>query len=509
MPDAILGLDIGSRSIKAVKVTGGMKGYALSACADVQLEAGAEIEDGLVRLSEKMSLSDATCIASFQPDHISFRNLTMPFKDRKKILQTIGFELEPMLPFSVDAIVTDCLLANHSEETRVLSASVPEDAFGEYLNSLAAQNLDPEIVDIADVSTAVQYAKQADEPLNALFLDIGSEITSLVLLNNGEVVLVRALHFGGFTVTEALAKEKDIPWEEAEALKCGGDARALSGVVEAAVASLSRQIQNTLHAFRFEVMTDAVVDTVFITGGGAQCPDLSRILEDHLKLPVETFDLAQLKGIQISEGSQDQWNPLLMNTALGLAVRDQRGRESFNLRVGKFAKKRKYDQVKKQLGRIGIYALVAFLALSGTFFADYYVLKKHHESYEKEITEIFQKTLPDVTRVVDPVRQLKAAISQTRGAMLLPQQSAGRGPTIEILRDVFLNIPKSVPLDVDRLTLDENRVRLRGSTDTFNSVDKIKSGLSKSSYFTGVSISSAQLDRSGENIRFELLMEQP
>jgi len=509
MPDAILGLDIGSRSIKAVKVTGGMKGYALSACADVRLEPDSGLEGGLEELSKKISLNDTTCIASFQPDHISFRNLTMPFKDRKKILQTIGFELEPMLPFSVDAIVTDCLLANHSEETRVLSASVPEDAFGEYLNSLAVQNLDPEIVDIADVSTAVQYAKQADEPLNALFLDIGSEITSFVLLSNGEVVLVRALHFGGFTVTKAVAKAKDIPWEEAEAMKCGGNARALAGVVEPVIASLSRQIQNTLHAFRFDVMTDAVVDTVFITGGGAQCPDLPRILEDHLELPVETFDLAQLKGLQISEESQDQWNPLLMNTALGLAVRDQRSRESFNLRVGKFAKKRKYDQVKKQLGRIGIYALVAFLALSGSFFADYYVLKKHHDSYQEEIIEIFKKTLPDVTRIVDPVRQLKAAINQTRGAMLLPQQSAGRGPTIEILRDVFLNIPKSVPLDVERLSIDENRVRLRGSTDTFNSVDKIKSGLSKSSYFTGVSISSAQLDRSGENIRFELLMEQP
>jgi type II secretory pathway component PulL len=198
-----------------------------------------------------------------------------------------------------------------------------------------------------------------------------------------------------------------------------------------------------------------------------------------------------------------------MNTALALATRDQRAKNSFNLRVGRFTKKRKYDELKQELGRVGVYALIAIVALTGSFFAEYYVLKKRHDNYEKEIMQIFKKTLPEVTRIVNPVQQLKVAVNNTKGAMLLPQLSAGRGATIELLRDIFINIPKSVPLDLDRLTIDEQRVRLRGNTDTFNSVDKIKGGLGQSSYFTSVSIASAQLDRGGNTIRFELLMEQP
>ena len=508
MPDAILGLDIGNRSIKAVKVTGGMKGYVLSACADIRLAPDKGLEEGLQQLSEKMSLTDATCIASFQPDHISFRNLTMPFKDRKKIAQTVGFELEPMLPFSVDTLVTDCLVANHSEESRVLSASVGEEVFSRYLDSLAAHKLDPEVVDIADVCTAIQYAKQADGPVNALFIDIGSDTSTLVLMNNREVVLVRAIHFGGDTITEALAAEKNTSLEEAEALKRSAGAAEISQVTEPLAAAFCRQVQNTLHAFRFEVMPDAAADRIYLTGGGAQCAGFSERLEELFELPVERFDLAQYKGIQFSGETTGQWDPSIMNTALGLAIRDQRDRESFNLRVGKFTKKKKYDQIKKELGKIGMYALVAVLALSGSFFADYYVLNKRHESYEQEITEIFKKTLPEVTRIVDPVHQLKVAVNGRKGAMLLPQQS-GRGPAVALLRDIFVNIPQAVSLDIDRLTVDEKRVRLRGTTDTFNSVDKIKNGLSGSNYFTSVSIASAQLDRSGNNIRFELLMEQP
>jgi hypothetical protein len=314
---------------------------------------------------------------------------------------------------------------------------------------------------------------------------------------------------GGATLTKVLADHQAVPWEEAEALKCGPAARGLSAAVEPVISSLCQQIQNTLHAFRFEVMAEATADKILITGGGALFPGLPEMLGNYLELPVEPLDLAQHKGIQVSEEAMSGWDPSFMNTALALATRDQRGKNSFNLRVGKFTKKRKYDQLKQELGRLGVYALIAFVALSGSFFAEYYVLKKRQDNYEKEITQIFKKTLPEVTRIVNPVQQLKVAVNSTKGAMLLPQQSAGRGATIELLRDIFVNIPQSVPLDLDRLTIDETRVRLRGNTNTFNSVDKIKGGLAQSSYFTSVSIASAQLDRGGNTIRFELLMEQP
>lgn len=509
MPDTILGLDIGNRSIKAVKVTGGMKGYLLSEWAEVKVEPESGIAEGLQELSEKMALAETTCIASFRPDQVSFRNLKMPFKDRKKIAQTVGFELEPMLPFPVDSIITDHLTANHSEETRVLSASVEEEVFAGFLSALTTQNLDPEVVDIGDVSAAVQYAGQEAASENALFIDMGSDITSLVLLHDGEVVLVRALHFGGASITKAIAEKKGISWEEAEALKCGADAEGLSTLTKPLITSFCQQIQNTLHAFRFELMTEVTVERILLSGGAALLPGLPEMLQDDLELPVELADLARHKGIELPEGAASEWNAPLMNTALGLAIRDQRARKSFNLRVGKFAKQRKYEQLKKELGRVGIYVLIAFVVLSGRFFTDYYVLNQRHNGYEKEITSIFKKTLPSVTRIVDPVRQLEAAINQTRGAMRLPQESAGGGAAIELLRDLFVNIPRSVSLDVDTLTLDQKRIRLKGHTDTFNSVDKIKNGLSRSSYFTSVSIASAQLDRSGDNIRFELLMEQP
>jgi Tfp pilus assembly PilM family ATPase len=127
MPEKILGLDIGDSSLKAVQVTGGLRGYQVSACARVEIGQEQGLENALKALSEKIELDEGICIASIQADRVSFRNLSMPFRDMKKIGQTINYELEPMLPFSVEAITTDYVVTEDSEKTRILSASVLEE----------------------------------------------------------------------------------------------------------------------------------------------------------------------------------------------------------------------------------------------------------------------------------------------------------------------------------------------------------------------------------------------
>ncbi len=507
MPDTILGLDIGSSSIKAIQVTGGVKGYRLVACDQVVIAHGEGIEEGLKALSEKISFQGNICISSFQPEDVSFRNLQLPFKDKKKIAQTIGFELEPMLPFSVDTITTDYTITNHSEKSRILSASIREETLQKYLNYLSTHNLDPEVVDISGAPTAVQFANQNNEGMDALFVDIGSNTSSLVLFMQGGVVLVRSFSFGGHSMTRAISEAKGISQQEAEALKCGTEAKQFAEVIEPGVKVFCQQIQNTLHSFRYAVMKEALPRKVFLTGGGALYPGLTAILGDFLELPVELFDLAKLTGLEMADNVSVNWNPSLMNTALALALRDTKARGSFNFRTGRFAREKKYEQIKKELKRIAVYASIVLVVLSAKFFTGYYVLQKHHEHYQNEISTIFKKTLPDVKRIVDPVHQIKVKLREVRGASFLPEESLGRDAVVDLLRDIALRIPKTASVDISQLIVDEKKVRLKGYTDTFNTVDEIKNSIKESDYFTEVSISSAQHDRKADSIRFELIME--
>jgi YbbR domain-containing protein len=58
------------------------------------------------------------------------------------------------------------------------------------------------------------------------------------------------------------------------------------------------------------------------------------------------------------------------------------------------------------------------------------------------------------------------------------------------------------------MVIDLEAVRISGSTDTFNTVDKIKNSLESSECFNSATISSAKLDRTGNKVEFEIKLER-
>ena len=508
MSDSILGLDIGESSLKAVQVTAGLKGYEVSACARVEVGEDEGFEEALGRLFQEMAFDGGVCISSVQADRLSFRNLSMPFKDRKKIAQTIGYELEPMLPFSVEALTTDYVVNEYGEETRILAASVRQEMLDQYLASLAAHHIDPDVIDVSGVPTAIQLAQQDDRPADALFIDMGSNSTSAILFIGRTLALVRSFHFGGQRVTDHIAQLKKVNHQEAETLKCGKEAEGFTENVRPLVQAFCQEVRNTLHAFRCETVEEADPEKVFLTGGGALFPGMAAMLQAFLELPVELVDLAEQTGLEMGEETSDGWNPLLMNSALGLALRNTKGKDSFNFRAGKYRKQRRYDQFKDEAKRIGIYVAIILLVLMADVSADYFVLQKHHNQLQGQITAIFKKTFPEVERIVDPAQQMKVKIRAAKESLAFPAESFVQGAVVDVLRDMILRIPKTADVDVSSLIIDTGRVRLKGETDSFNTVDTVKQGLQASAYFKDVAIGSAQLDRSGNKVRFELIMER-
>jgi hypothetical protein len=103
---------------------------------------------------------------------------------------------------------------------------------------------------------------------------------------------------------------------------------------------------------------------------------------------------------------------------------------------------------------------------------------------------------------------LKVRINEiNKSALSLPGISAKR-KVLDLLRDISLRVPESADVDMTRIVVDPDAVLIRGETDTFNTVDTIKKGLESSVCFNTVSISSANLDRSGNRVRFEMKLER-
>ena len=79
---------------------------------------------------------------------------------------------------------------------------------------------------------------------------------------------------------------------------------------------------------------------------------------------------------------------------------------------------------------------------------------------------------------------------------------------LDILREISESLSKSLDVHVSRMVVDNETVRISGKTDTFNTVDSIKGRLEPSSLFGAVTISSANLDRTGKQVQFEIKLRR-
>ena len=58
------------------------------------------------------------------------------------------------------------------------------------------------------------------------------------------------------------------------------------------------------------------------------------------------------------------------------------------------------------------------------------------------------------------------------------------------------------------MVIDPETVRISGETDTYDTVDNLKNNLEPSQYFNNVTISSANLDKTGKKVNFEIKMQR-
>jgi len=498
MPGKILGIDITSDSVSAVQVEGGLRGYSIRDWSRVVIEETGGLDSALTTLSEQMDLTADTCISAITGEQVSYRNLQMPFKDRKKISQTLAFSIETMLPFPIQDVLVDFAVVDQSDQSEILAATVRRAYISEYLALLQSHGIDPDLVDVSGVPTGLWLLNQPDIPDDGLLLQMGRTHTIMVLYLTRRISLVRLLHSGNGAelVDQGAVPKADHPQGRApEQLKT-------------ALEAVCKDVHNTLHGFMSQYKKMVRPERVFITGGGSLDPGTESLLEEFLEIPAERVNVARDARVHLEEEVAQLWEPGLMDSALALSLRDGKKGQGFNFRAGEFAVKKKNIRLWKEIRKVAVY-LIVIACLTGAYFGlDYYLLRKQYRILEKQITDIYRSTFPEAKRIQDPVNQMKVKIREMSSAALSLPGMGGDQKVIDLLRDISLRIPETLDVTVMSMIVDPETVRIKGETDTFNTVDTVKRNLEPSTYFREVTISSANLDRSGKRVQFEMKLQR-
>jgi type IV pilus assembly protein PilM len=192
-------------------------------------------------------------------------------------------------------------------------------------------------IDAFTIQNAFEFTRGLPQDQTIAVLNVGASLTSLNIVTNGVSAFTREIANGGNAITEEIQKALGIPFEQAEAYKCGGAAspddpyrggmvpQQVVQVIEAACDAIAAEIQRSLD-FYMATSGETEITKIFVSGGSANLPSLAQAIERRARVSVETWSpierfAVERKDVDVNllsaRGAQ-------LSVALGLALRKQK-----------------------------------------------------------------------------------------------------------------------------------------------------------------------------------------
>ncbi|SEM51986.1 general secretion pathway protein L [Syntrophus gentianae] len=416
MNKKILGIDIGSTFLKAVALKCDLTGrVTVTASALIDMEAAGGLETSLRKLFADKSFKNGDCVFSIPARSCSFRNLSLPFTEEKTIDEIITYELEPHLPDPIETVIVDSLpLSSAGGSTEVLAAAARRQDIQKL--SQYAEGHSIAVIDTDAVPVALNLLDTDIPDDSWILLDIGDRSSVAVFVQKKSIVHVRSFSWGMAELAETGMEQTDSLHddESQSGIKQANGTRPASPEAHGRPFQRFQEIVDTLQLLAVKGLLEAPSAHIYLTGGGVLDEALRKDLESFFKLPVLVVDLLKRRGIALQGKNPMSWNAPLMNQALALALRGMTASRGFNFRKDETVSKKKPQGIRGHLLWTAAMVVIFFLCLATWQIAHYYADSRKLSNLKAEITKTFKSSCPEVTRIVDPVRQLQQKINEAK-----------------------------------------------------------------------------------------------
>jgi type IV pilus assembly protein PilM len=525
MSQQVIGLDIGTHSIKASVLRSRLRGFDLVGFFRKKIDRAETISESeylpsvLGKFFSENRLRGDVVVASVSGLTVSSRIISLPFVDRRRIAQVIPFEVEGCIPFALEEVIVSHHVLDQGEgQARILGLTIKRNLLRQILESLAAAGVVPRIID-ADFMALFNLSQGGSKDLEGCYgiVDMGEAKTTVCVIDHQSLGFVRSIPIAGGTITQAIAKEFGLSHEESERLKearaalpigdpegLGEEEKRIAHVVQSAIALLTQEINWTFYAF--EATAQKKVDRMFVCGGTSLLSNLCPYLSERVRMPVEPLPAWTPGGSQVGQEPQER---AIMSQAYGLSLRalaDGRGSQ-VNFLKDEFAYHTEIKGLRKKIVYMGIFLclIVALFAFDG--FGRYTMKRQRYSQLESEIRKIFKETFPETKQVGNELQQMKSKLQELQKNSQSLALVGGVPLTIlDLIRAITERVPKGMEVDIDDFSFDAEKVRLSGRTDSFESVDRIVKALQGVESFEGVSLSNAKVDTTNNKVDFKLSM---
>ena len=337
----IVGLDIGSSTLKAVELKKsrsglqiahiGLEPLATDVVVDSMIMDAPAVASAITKLFADSGIKNKSVATSLSGHSVIVKRITVPAMPEEELAENIQSEAAQHIPFDVGDVKIDFqVLSDEGGQTmEVLLVAVKKDKIVNYTNVLSMAGRSPSIVDVDVFALQNCYEHNYEPAPNATvaLLNLGASVMNINIVRGNTPLFTRDVSVGGHQYTDSLQKELDLSFDDAEGLKLGRKVGTVSEdaklpVLQQVTELIVLEIQKTFDFFRATAPGEQI-ERIYLAGGSSRVPGLVEALRQEFSIPVDMLNPFQRIEVpdDVPAAEMVRQNPGQLAVAVGLALR--------------------------------------------------------------------------------------------------------------------------------------------------------------------------------------------
>lgn len=345
----LIGVDIGSSSIKVCQLKESRKAYGLvrlgftplppQSIVDGHVMNSQAVVDGLGRAFAEAKIKQREIALSISGQAVIIRKISVPMMTAAELDEQIQWEAEQHIPFDIKDVHVDYEVLKRRPEAGqmdLLLVAAKRDEINDYTQIARSAKLKPLVVDIDAFTVQNLFELSRGIPPEHTFaiINVGASLASINIISRGVSAFTRDIANGGNYITEQIQRQLGVTFEQAEEFKCASVNAGPSAVpaqvpqvIDVVCDSIAGEIQRSLDFF-LATSGEPEMHRIYLTGGSSVLPALPAAVARRSRVPVEVLQPMERITVEAKEVNQEllQRRVAQFSVALGLSLRKDRER---------------------------------------------------------------------------------------------------------------------------------------------------------------------------------------
>lgn len=309
----LVGLDVGSSSVKTVELKRKGGGYELVNLAmeslgqDVMVDGAImdalSVSNAIEKIFTENKIKVRNVATSVSGHSVIVKRITVNAATEEELHNAIPYEAQQYIPFDMaDVNLSYQPLGPAAVGTGmdVMLVAVKREKLLNHTNVISQARINASVVDYDGFAVFNAVEVNYDMPPEQMIaiLNIGASLMNIVIGRGGTPVFARDVTVGGNQYTDTLQKELDLSYEDAEKLKRGQEmpnitAEQRTTHLRSVSEILLLEVQKTFDFFRTQTSMTENVQHIYVAGGTARMEGLLDQLKEEFSVGVDMVNPLQ------------------------------------------------------------------------------------------------------------------------------------------------------------------------------------------------------------------------